>query len=158
MTMAGLVLVYFSRFCTPMLTHEKAMLDAVARTIAELKQYEFGGCHDKTCRYSNDVFFVPDDTLMPDEASCLGIRSPRYFFGGVVSHPFVKTKAITHQLVSNSADQPVGWSSLFAERVRNVVLPGYTVFSARDAHVAAKRMLPSHMGWCSKRTCAKSVR
>ena len=79
---------------------------------------------------------------MPDEAASLGIRSPNDFFGGVVPRPFVKTKAITHQLVSGSADQPSGWSCVFADRVRDVVLPGYTVFSARDARVAAKRLTP----------------
>jgi hypothetical protein len=79
---------------------------------------------------------------MLDEASSLGIRSPDAFFGGVVPYPFVKTKAITHQLVDGQADRPGGWSSAFADLVRNVVLHGYTVFSARDARVAAKRMLP----------------
>ena len=61
---------------------------------------------------------------------------------GVVSHPFVKTKAITHPLVSGSADRPLGWSSVFADRVRDVVLPGYTAFSVSDARVAAKGLVP----------------
>jgi hypothetical protein len=140
--MAGIVLAYLSRLGTPMLTHEKVTLEAVARSIAQIKHYEFAGWHDTTSQYSGDIYFVPDDTLMPDEAASLGIRSPNDFFGGVVSHPFVKTKAITHQLVSGSADRPLGWSSVFADRVRDVVLPGYTVFSARDARVAAKRLTP----------------
>lgn len=140
--MTGIVLAYLSRLGTPMLTHEKVTLEAVARSVAQIKHYEFAGWHDVTSRYSDKIYFVPDDTLMPDEASSLGIRSPNDFFGGVVSHPVVKTKAITHQLVSGSADRPLGWSSVFAERVRDVVLPGYTVFSARDARVAAKRLTP----------------
>ena len=53
----------------------------------------------------------------------------------------MKTKAIAHQLVDDGATRPEGWSSAFAERVRNVVLPGYTVFSDYDARIAAKRML-----------------
>jgi hypothetical protein len=126
-----------------MLAHEKVTLEAVAKAVAQLKHYEFGGWHDNARRYSNGIFFVPDDTLMPDEAASLGIRSPNDLFGGVVSHPFAKTKAITHPLVSNSADRPVGWSSVFVERVRDVVLPGYTAFSARDARVAAERLLPN---------------
>jgi len=58
-----------------------------------------------------------------------------------VPHLFVKTKAITHGLVDRDAERPPGWSTAFAERVREIVLPGYTVFNNRDAHVAARRML-----------------
>src|SRR5262249_41710581 len=141
-TMAGIVLAYLSRLGTPMLTHEKVALEAVARAVAEIKHYRFAGWHDSAHRYSDDIYFVPDDTLMLDEAASLGIRSRNDFFGGVVSHPYVKTKAITHQLVSGSADRPSGWSFTFAKRVRDVVLPGYTAFSARDARVAAKRLTP----------------
>src|SRR5262249_7301277 len=39
-------------------------------------------------------------------------------------------------------DQPGGWSFQFADRVRNIVLPGYTVFGFNDARVAVERMLP----------------
>ena len=60
----------------------------------------------------------------------------------MVPHPFVKTKAITHTLVEEDAHRPEGWSPAFAQRVREIVLPGYTAFSARDARIAAKRMLP----------------
>src|SRR5262249_1094672 len=91
--------------------------------------------------YSGPLFFVPDDTLLLDEAACLGTRSPSDLYGGVVPHLFVKTKAITHGLVDRDAQQPPGWSTAFAERVRKIVLPGYTVFSNRDARVAAGRML-----------------
>jgi hypothetical protein len=140
---APLVIAYLSRLGTPMLAHEKVTLEAVAKAVARLKHYEFGGWHDNARRYRSGGFFVPDDTLMLDEAASLGICSPNDLFGGVVSHSFVKTKAITHQLVGSSADRPVGWSSVFAERVRDVVLLGYTAFSARDARVAAKRLLPN---------------
>jgi hypothetical protein len=143
MTMPGIVLAYLSRLGTPLLTHEKVTLEAVAKTVAQIKHYEFAGWLDVAHRHSDDVYFVPDDTLIPDEAASLGIRSPNGFFGGVVSHAFVKTKAITHQLVSRDADRPSGWSSVFAEKVRDVVLSGFTVFSARDARVAAKS-LASH--------------
>src|SRR5262249_59178451 len=84
---------------------------------------------------------VPDDTLLLDEASRLGIHSSNDLYGGVVPHLFVKTKAITHGLVDRHAERPLGWSTAFAERVREIVLPGYTGFSNRDAHVAARRML-----------------
>jgi hypothetical protein len=53
----------------------------------------------------------------------------------------VKTKAITHPLIHDAAERPTGWSDLFFKRVSDVVLPGYTVFSASDARHAAARML-----------------
>jgi len=84
---------------------------------------------------------VPDDVLLRDEAAALGIRGPNDLYGGVVPHAFVKTKSITHRLVGQGAQRPQGWSSIFAEKVRDVTLPGYTVFNASDARIAAKRML-----------------
>jgi Protein of unknown function (DUF3182) len=138
---AGVVVIYLSQLGTPMYAHERVTLAAVANTIAQVKHYEFGGYYDNAHNYSGDVFFVPDDTLMLDEALCLGIRSLHDLFGGVVPHPFVKTKSITHGLITSGADRPEGWSPAFAQRVRTVVLPGYSVFSARDARIAAARML-----------------
>ena len=137
----GVVVVYFSKLGGRLRAHQKIMLDADAKTIARLKRYDFRGCHDGAHDYRAPVFFVPDDTLLSDEASSLGIRSCHDLYGGVVPHPFVKTKAITHELVDHDADRPQGWSAAFAEKVREIVLPGFTVFSAHDAHVAAKRML-----------------
>src|SRR5215831_11197930 len=48
---------------------------------------------------------------------------------------------ITHGLVSENADRPEGWSNAFAARIRDVVLPGYTAFSTRDAERAASMLL-----------------
>ena len=59
----------------------------------------------------------------------------------MVPHPFVKTKAITHDLIGREAQRPQGWSELFAERVREVALPGYTAFNVADAQLASRRML-----------------
>ena len=137
----GVVVVYFSKLGGRLRTHQKIMLEADARAIATLKRYDFRGCHDRACDYRVPVFFVPDDTLLVQEATALGIGSHNDFYGGVVPYPFVKTKAITHELVDQDAEQPSGWSEVFAEKVREVVLPGYTVFSVRDAQTAAKRML-----------------
>ena len=137
----GIVVLYFSRFGKPLQTHHKAVLDLGAKAIAKIKGYEFGGHYDTTRDYSGPLFFVPDDTLLLDEASGLGICSPNDLYGGVVPYLFVKTKAITHGLVDRHAERPLGWSTAFAERVREIVLQGYTVFSNRDAHVAARRLL-----------------
>jgi hypothetical protein len=137
----GIVVLYFSRFGKPLQTHHKAVLGLDAKAIARIKGYEFGGHYDTAHDYSDPLFFVPDDTLLLNEAACLGIRSPNDLYGGVVPYLFVKTKAITHGLVDRDAERPLGWSTAFAERVREIVLPGYTVFSNRDAQVAARRML-----------------
>src|SRR5262245_7481691 len=137
----GTVVLYFSRFGKPLQTHHKVVLDLDAKAIAKLKGYKFGGPYDAEHNYSGPLFFVPDDTLLLDEAACLGIRSANDLYGGVVPHPFVKTKAITHGLVDRDAERPPGWSTAFAERVREIVLPGYTVFSNRDAQVAARHLL-----------------
>jgi hypothetical protein len=137
----GMVVIHFSRLGGRLDPHQKIMLDADAKAIAHVLGYDFGGHHQAAKDYAAPVFFVPDDTLLVDEASSLGIRGPNDFYGGVVPHPFVKTKAITHGLVEENAERAPGWSAAFAERVREIVLPGYTVFSAGDARTAAKRML-----------------
>ncbi|MBX9823878.1 MAG: DUF3182 family protein [Xanthobacteraceae bacterium] len=136
----GTVVVHDSRLGTPMYAHEKAALVHVASAIARLKQYDLAYSYSDALRQSGKVFFVPDDSLTSDEASGLGASCVNEIFGAIVPYPFVKTKAITHQLVHRNAERPEGWSSVFSDRVREAVLPGYTAFSARDA-VAAARML-----------------
>jgi hypothetical protein len=137
----GVVVIYFSWFGKPLQRHHKVVLDADSKAIASIKGFDFGGCYDRAHEYAGPVLFVPDDTLLTAEASCLGIHSPQRLYGGVVPHLFVKTKAITHGLVDCHAERPRGWSTAFAEGVRGIVLPGYTVFSSRDARLAAARML-----------------
>src|SRR5262249_42708268 len=137
----GVVVVYFSRFGKPMQWHHKVVLESGAKTIAVIKGYEFGGRYARASSHSDPLYFLPDDTLLADEASCLGIRSPNDLYGGIASYRFAKTKAITHGLVDCRAERPLGWSAAFAKRVRGIVLPGYTAFSSCDARVAARRML-----------------
>ena len=139
----GVVVAYFSCLGGPMYAHERVTLSIVAEAIAQIKGAKFAGLYDSAKRYPGNVFFVPDDTLVLDEASCLGIRLPTDLFGAVVPYPFAKTKAITHQLLDPSADRPEGWSSAYAETVQDVVFPGYTAFSVDDARTAAARLLSS---------------
>jgi hypothetical protein len=136
------VVVYFSRLGAPMYTHERATLSVVAESIARIKGCRFAGVCEPTEHLASNLFLVPDDTLMLDEARTLGIHSPHPLYGAVAPCPFVKTKAITHRLVSAHAARPYGWSSAFAECVQSAVLPGYTAFSRGDARIAAKRLLP----------------
>jgi hypothetical protein len=84
---------------------------------------------------------VPSDTLQAAAAQRLGILGEDDLFGGVVPHPFVATKAITHPLVSSSAAAPSGWSENFASLVDAAVLPGYTAFSGPDVLAAGEKLL-----------------
>jgi len=139
--MTECVVVYFSRLGAPMYTHETVALTTVANAIAQVKQCGLETCYDGARHRPGRLYFVPNDTLVSDEASSIGIRGADDLFGGVVPRAFVKTKAITHELVGGAAERPPGWSSAFAGRVRNVVLPGYAAFSAGDSRIAAARIL-----------------
>ncbi|WP_167561212.1 DUF3182 family protein, partial [Bradyrhizobium sp. AS23.2] len=125
-----------------MYTHEKVTLSVVAKSIARLVGHRFAGEFDPKAHVAADLFFVPSDTLMLDEAQVLGIHSSQQLYGAVVPYPFVKTKAITHGLVGAHAPHPRGWSSAFADSIQSAVLPGYTAFCVGDARRAAVRLLP----------------
>jgi hypothetical protein len=121
--------------------HERATHSAIARTIAGLKGVAFGGEYDPSARYGHRLYFVPSDTLTAESAAALGIRTQEDLFGGVVPFAFIGTKAIVHPLIERTALAPAGWSAAFPQRVRGVVLPGFTAFSVDDAHRAAKQLL-----------------
>src|SRR5262249_15723624 len=112
----GVVVVYFSRFGKPLQWHYRFVLESGAKAIAAVMGYEFGGRYERPGDDSNHLFFVPDDTLLVDEASYLSIRSPHDLYGGVAPYRFAKTKAITHRLVDCRAERPQGWSTAFPER------------------------------------------
>src|SRR5262249_22556018 len=82
------VAVYFSRLGALMYAHEKATLRAVAEGMARLNGYRYAGVFDANKHSTGDLCFVPDDTLMLDEARNLGIHSPRQLYGAVVPYPF----------------------------------------------------------------------
>src|SRR5262245_65009506 len=117
----GVVVVYFSRFGKPLQWHHKVVLDLVAKAIAKIKGYEFGGHYDPEYHYSGSLFFVPDDTLLLDEAAHLGIRSSNDLYGGVVPHLFAKTTAITPGLIARLAARTTGWYADLADRMRGEV-------------------------------------
>jgi hypothetical protein len=124
-----------------MLEHEEVALGHVASIIAQLKKYDLAYGDRDAMHARGNVFFVPDDTLICDEAIQLGIRSENDIFGAVVPYPFVMTKAITHGLVDRDAERPHGWSTAFPERVRDAVLPGFTAFNRSDGVLAARKLL-----------------
>ena len=124
--------------------HEEAARVAVARSLAALKGFEFGGGYEPSLQRSerpSRLYFVPSETLSGHEAARLGIRGADDLFGGVVPYPFVATKTIVHPLAGRDAQRPQGWSEGFAQRVRAVVLPGFSAFTRADALKAAQRLL-----------------
>src|SRR5262245_42751404 len=137
--------------------HDGVTQAALAARLAALKGYHFAGEYDPADRPSGRVYFVPGATLVGVAAAdALGVRTEDDLFGGVVPHPFVATKAITHPLVAPDAAAPEGWSHGFARRVRSVVLPGFTAFTLPDARQAGRRLLergpvrlkpPRSAGW-----------
>jgi hypothetical protein len=126
----------------PLALYERKRHEALARTIAELKQFEFAGYHSED-NPSGDRYFVPHDTVVGTNfARSIGIHTKDHLFGAVVPHWFVATKAIIHHLTTRDAARPAGWESDFTASIANHLLPGYTAFSPAEAREAGLRLLP----------------
>ncbi|MBP1473247.1 DUF3182 family protein [Frateuria sp. MAH-13] len=126
-------------------SHEAAAHTAIAQQLADLLHYDFAGAYVPGQPYSGPLYFVPGDVLTGlDSAAACGIRSASDLFGGVVPDRVVASKAITHPLVDAPTRVPQGWSATFAERVRAVVLPGYSAYAPADARRAGRALL--HLG------------
>jgi len=54
--------------------HESAARVAVAKSLAALKGFEFGGGYEPSLRRNTPLYFVPSETLSGNEAGRLGIR------------------------------------------------------------------------------------
>lgn len=124
--------------------HDLAGKNELAKQLADLMGYEFAGERDLNDPQDGPLYVVPSDTLSSAQARQIGVFGPEDLFGGVVPHPFVATKAITHPLIAPHAVAPLGWSAAFARAVHKVVLPGYTAFAAADAIAAGERLLQAH--------------
>jgi hypothetical protein len=123
-------------------SHEGMTFNDLARRIAALKGCVFAGEYDPSASYPGAVYWVPSRTIIgAAAANALGIFSDADLFGGVVPYAFMATKAIVHPLVDPAAGAPCGWSHEFAERVRELVPFGFTVFSPEDARCAGARLL-----------------
>ena len=122
--------------------HERMSQNRVAERVAALLGYRYGGEYDAAATYDLPLYFVPRETV-PDVALAarLGIHGEEDLFGGVVPHPYVASKVITHPLFRPSCAAPRGWSATFGDRVRDVVLPGYSAFSLDDAMAAGQALL-----------------
>jgi hypothetical protein len=122
--------------------HERSSQARLAARVAELLGHEFAGEHEAGRDYGCPLFVVPRATIDdPEEAKRLGIRDEHDLFGGVVPHPFIASKLISHSLPHSGSPAPQGWSPAFGERVRDVVLPGFSAFSLDDALGAGRLLL-----------------
>lgn len=88
-----------------------------------------------------NLYYLPTDTLVdPSQSRALGIRAETDFFGGLVTQPYMATKAISHPLLANGRF-PLGWTNDFARQASDALLRGYTVFGFDDAVAAAVLLL-----------------
>ncbi len=125
----------------PRSAHERASQEWVARRLAELVGWEYAGPYDPANPPSLRPYFVPDDTLTAVQAAALGIESEDDLFGGVVPHAFVASKVITHCLPAGVAAGPDGWRPELGERLRTVVLDGFSAFCPHSAGDAGRQLL-----------------
>ncbi|MDI2143724.1 MULTISPECIES: DUF3182 family protein [unclassified Pseudomonas] len=124
--------------------HEVQTNKALARWLAQILGLKFGGSYDAQKHHGRDLYLLPTQTIVgAAKAHELGIKGPDDLWGGFVEHDFICTKAISHGLRSHQARAPQGWSPLFSERIRNVVLDGFSVFAHEDARPAAEHLLYS---------------
>lgn len=90
---------------------------------------------------ADSYYYLPTQTLIdPKHHASMGIRSEQDLFGGLVAHPYMATKAISHPLPAG-ASFPPGWTDDFARQASDALLRGYTVFSKADARTAAQLLL-----------------
>lgn len=123
-------------------THEVAVHSALGEKIARLLGAKFSGLYDPALHKGPGVYFIPSDTLIGKQQNeALNIRSVRDFFGGLIQHPFMATKAISHPRLADETAKPEGWSDQFFKDAADSVLHGFTVFNIDDAHRAGRRLL-----------------
>ncbi|MEB2398787.1 MAG: DUF3182 family protein [Alcaligenaceae bacterium] len=127
--------------------HERAVHEELARRIAALLGARYGGRYDAAAppagrAYAGRAYFVPSDTIVGlANARQLKLASEHDLFGGIVPHPFVATKAITHAVLREDSRTPAGWSRRFGDEVRDSVLSGYSAFTLDDALEAGEALL-----------------
>ena len=122
--------------------HEVETNRVLARWLAQILGLKYGGSYDPVLHNGRDLYLLPTQTLVGAAAARqLGVKGPEDLWGGYVEHDFICTKAISHGLRNKNARAPQGWSPLFCERVRSVVLDGLSVFSMDDARPAAEHLL-----------------
>ena len=122
--------------------HDLAAQRDVARRVATLLGAAYHGDLAASDRLKPGAYLIPNDTLTSlDTARRLGVRSELDLFGGVVPHPYIATKVISHGRLTLDSVAPEGWTDAFAQRVSDAVLPGFSAFSFDDARRAGRLLL-----------------
>lgn len=122
--------------------HELASQRHVAQRLADLLGAEYAGELPAGSARPPDGYVVPNETLMSLQAAHrLGLHDETHLFGGVVPHPFVATKVISHGRIGPGVAVPIGWSDAFPARVVDAVLPGFSAFTHDDARRAGRALL-----------------
>jgi len=121
--------------------HMAATRNELARHLAALMGFAYGGDYDALRHGGKPTYLVPSETMTTEMAARAGVSRESDLFGGVVPYPFVATKTITHPLVDVRSRAPMGWCPEFPRRVADVVLKGYSAFSTEDALAAGRKLL-----------------
>jgi hypothetical protein len=137
----GVVVTYPVGTATLHNGHMASTRNELARRLASLTGFSYAGEYDPLRHPAMPTYFVPSDTLDSEAATRAGIRRESDLFGGVVPHPFVATKTITHPLPDAPSCVPIGWSREFPRRVADVVLKGASAFAKGDALSAGNTLL-----------------
>lgn len=122
--------------------HKRTALANIGRKLAQMRQCAFVDDPklDDWSKHSG-YYYVPSQTLSLDQAhDNVAEWTIEDLLGGIVPHAFMSTKLISHPLFEGGATAPHGWSEDFPAKVRNHVLPGFSVFGA-DEFIAAGRLL-----------------
>ncbi|WP_341959806.1 DUF3182 family protein [Pseudomonas sp. RC10] len=123
-------------------THETVVQQALAERIAGVLGAKFVGAYDPALHQGHALYYIPSDTLIgKEDGNALNIRSVDDFFGGLIDHPFMATKAISHPLLKDATAKPAGWSDRFFEDAADAVLAGFSVFNEADARRAGVQLL-----------------
>ena len=117
--------------------HERQVHRHLAIKIAGLLGIPFAGVQQGS-QAAPQQYVVPDATLIAPQPA---ISVDADLYGGVVSHPFIASKAISHPLVDPAAHAPEGWNTRFIELAGDAVLPGYSAFDVDDALRAGRQLL-----------------
>lgn len=120
--------------------HERQTNLNLARWLAEILGWPFDGAWQDPMPRTG-MYLVPTRTLIGEQRRELGITGVQDLLGGHVQQAFMASKAISHPLPRRTGYRPVGWNPQFCRQVRQVVLPGLTVFDIADARRIARQYL-----------------
>ncbi|MET0682416.1 MAG: DUF3182 family protein [Casimicrobiaceae bacterium] len=140
-TTRGVVVTYPSGNAASHTGHMAATRNEIARHLATLTGFAYAGDYDALRHRDKPTYFVPSETMTTEMAAHAGVSGESDLFGGVVPHPFVATKTITHPLVDVGSRAPIGWCAEFPRRVADVVLEGFSAFAKEDALAAGRKLL-----------------